>query len=283
MAWFTAKEWKNRLVEFAGRRSLKNVTTSETTLYDVTRSEGHVSQEGDAFSAATMNDLEQRISEGFSAAEEANSQLSSEISSMKQSFQDGVNTIYNKIVSCGVTPYNKTPTECAKAIQTIYDGRYSSGYSIGYNEGRTQGQNDVKGNPNNYGLYSKSQYDQNYNNGYNAGFSAGEAAASYSVENISSKLSAYASQNHGFRSSVSLSGYKYIIVCAIYQSGKTANFSSFSGCKCLAQTSWTAYGASTSIAVSAHLIILSDITGAVDVSASSTGTGNVSVRAFGFK
>lgn len=78
MAWFTAKEWKNRLVEFAGRRSLKNVTTNETTVYDVTRNEGQVSQEGDAFSAATMNDLEHRISEGFSAAEEANSQLSSE-------------------------------------------------------------------------------------------------------------------------------------------------------------------------------------------------------------
>lgn len=128
-----------------------------------------------------------------------------------------------------------------------------------------------------------SAIDKIYTDRYNAGFSAGEAAASYSVEDISSKLSAYASQNHGFRSSVSLSGYKYIIVCATYQSGKTANFSSFSGCKCLAQTSWTAYGASTSIAVSEHLIILSDITGAVNVSASSTGTGNVSVRAFGFK
>ena len=78
MAWFTAKEWKNRLVEFAGRRSLKNVSTNETTVYDVTRNEGQVSQEGDSFSATTMNDLEQRISEGFSAAEEANSQLSSE-------------------------------------------------------------------------------------------------------------------------------------------------------------------------------------------------------------
>ena len=79
MAWFTAKEWKNRLVEFAGRRSLKNVSTNETTVYDVTRNEGQVSQEGDAFSATTMNNLEQRISEGFSAAEEANSQLSSEL------------------------------------------------------------------------------------------------------------------------------------------------------------------------------------------------------------
>lgn len=80
MAWFTAKEWKNRLVEFAGRRSLKNVSTNETTVYDVTRNEGQVSQEGDSFSATTMNDLEQRISDAFSEAEEANTQLISEIS-----------------------------------------------------------------------------------------------------------------------------------------------------------------------------------------------------------
>lgn len=71
MAWFTAKEWKNRLVEFAGRRSLKNVSTNETTVYDVTRNEGQVSQEGDSFSATTMNDLEQRISDAFAEAEEA--------------------------------------------------------------------------------------------------------------------------------------------------------------------------------------------------------------------
>lgn len=79
MAWFTAKEWKNRLVEFAGRRSLKNVSTNETTVYDVTRNEGQVSQEGDSFSATTMNDLEQRISDAFAEAEEANTQLTSEL------------------------------------------------------------------------------------------------------------------------------------------------------------------------------------------------------------
>lgn len=82
MAWFTAKEWKNRLVEFAGRRSLKNVSTNETTVYDVTRNEGQVSQEGDSFSATTMNDLEQRISDAFAEAEEAN-QLISELQNLK--------------------------------------------------------------------------------------------------------------------------------------------------------------------------------------------------------
>lgn len=66
--WFSAKEWKARLVEFAGRRSLRNVANGETATYDVSRSEGQVSQEGDAFNTKNMNDLEQRISNGFANA-----------------------------------------------------------------------------------------------------------------------------------------------------------------------------------------------------------------------
>ena len=96
-------------------------------------------------------------------------ELNDEQESMKQSFQAGVDTIYNKMVSCGETPSSKSPTDIANKIQQMYDGRYSTGYSIGYNEGRTQGQNDVKGNPNGYGLYTQQQYDQNYNNGRTQG------------------------------------------------------------------------------------------------------------------
>lgn len=66
--WFTPKEWKARLVEFAGRRLLRNVANGETVTYDVSRSEGQVSQEGDAFNTQNMNDLEQRISNGFANA-----------------------------------------------------------------------------------------------------------------------------------------------------------------------------------------------------------------------
>lgn len=62
---FAKKTWKARLVEFAGRRALKNVSTEETVIYDVTRNEGTVSQAGDAFSAANMNDLENRIESEF--------------------------------------------------------------------------------------------------------------------------------------------------------------------------------------------------------------------------
>lgn len=66
--WFTPKEWKARLVEFAGRRLLRNVANGESTTYDVSRSEGQVSQEGDAFNTKNMNDLEQRIADGFAKA-----------------------------------------------------------------------------------------------------------------------------------------------------------------------------------------------------------------------
>lgn len=66
--WFITKEWKARLVEFAGRRLLRNVANGESTTYDVSRSEGQVSQEGDAFNTKNMNDLEQRISNGFAKA-----------------------------------------------------------------------------------------------------------------------------------------------------------------------------------------------------------------------
>ena len=62
---FVTKTWKDRLVEYAGRRKLKNVATGEEILIDVSRSEGTVNQAGDAFSAANMNNLEQRIKTEF--------------------------------------------------------------------------------------------------------------------------------------------------------------------------------------------------------------------------
>lgn len=64
---FVKKTWKDRLVEFAGRRNLTRVAGSvdSTLVVDVSRNEGVISQEGDAFSAANMNDLEQRIADAI--------------------------------------------------------------------------------------------------------------------------------------------------------------------------------------------------------------------------
>ena len=56
-----------------------------------------------------------------------------ELTEVKNSFQAGVNTLYNKCVSCGVTPSSKTPAVIANAIQVIHDNRYNEGYEDGQN------------------------------------------------------------------------------------------------------------------------------------------------------
>lgn len=101
--WFVAKEWKARLVEFAGRRMLRNVANGETTTYDVSRSEGQVSQEGDAFNTKNMNDLEQRVANGFADAKTAVDTLSRDLNAINdngaikgmEAREDGVYITYS--------------------------------------------------------------------------------------------------------------------------------------------------------------------------------------------
>lgn len=62
---FAKKTWKDRIVEFAGRRKLVNVSTGEIIVVDVSRNEGAVSRAGDTFSAENMNDIESRVYSGF--------------------------------------------------------------------------------------------------------------------------------------------------------------------------------------------------------------------------
>jgi hypothetical protein len=88
--WFTPKEWKARLVEFAGRRLLRNVANGESTTYDVSRSEGQVSQEGDAFNTKNMNDLEQRIANGFADAKTAVDTLSKDLQNKMSKYYGSV-------------------------------------------------------------------------------------------------------------------------------------------------------------------------------------------------
>ena len=77
---FRKKVWKDRLVEFAGRRKLTRVAGSieDQIIVDVARDEGAVSQQGDAFSEANMNDLENRIEEGFDDTIDRNNILDKE-------------------------------------------------------------------------------------------------------------------------------------------------------------------------------------------------------------
>ena len=66
------KVWKNRITEFPTRRTLTKEDGS-SEIVTVTRNEGTVSEEGDAFDADTMNNLEERIDAGFT---EVNRKLS---------------------------------------------------------------------------------------------------------------------------------------------------------------------------------------------------------------
>lgn len=61
---FVKKVWKNRISEYPTRRTLTKEDGS-TELVTVSRSEGTVSQEGDAFSADNLNDLESRVDNAF--------------------------------------------------------------------------------------------------------------------------------------------------------------------------------------------------------------------------
>lgn len=63
---FSKKTWLDRIAEYPTRRRLRKSDGSEE-LVTVAREEGTISQEGDAFSAANMNDLEERVSNEFDA------------------------------------------------------------------------------------------------------------------------------------------------------------------------------------------------------------------------
>ena len=104
---FVTKTWKDRLVEYAGRRKLKNVATGEEVLMDVSRSEGTVSQAGDAFSAANMNNLEQRIKNEFDTV---NSSLNILCSYSTEEINTGETWIDGKPIFRKVIAYDSTKT-----------------------------------------------------------------------------------------------------------------------------------------------------------------------------
>lgn len=54
-----------------------------------------------------------------------------EYNNIKQSFQDGCNTLVSKCTELGVTPISNSPIDIAQAIEDIYDNRYNEGYEDG--------------------------------------------------------------------------------------------------------------------------------------------------------
>lgn len=88
---FKKKTWADRMVEYAGRRKLTNISTKQSIICDVERSEGTISKEGDAFSSQNMNDLEQRIEDGFTEVKQTTDGINQNLASgqIEFSFQDG--------------------------------------------------------------------------------------------------------------------------------------------------------------------------------------------------
>jgi len=77
---FEMRTWKDRDVQFPGKRTLINASDN-TDMQDVvvSRAEGTVTKTGDLFSASVMNDLEQRI---FNAFDSIASDLTDEFDSI---------------------------------------------------------------------------------------------------------------------------------------------------------------------------------------------------------
>ena len=63
---FKKKTWLDRIAEYPTRRRLKKSNGTDE-IVTVSREEGTISQEGDAFSADNMNDLEKRIDDEFNS------------------------------------------------------------------------------------------------------------------------------------------------------------------------------------------------------------------------
>jgi hypothetical protein len=119
------------------------------------------------------------------------SDIDSTVTDMKTSFQDGVDTLVNKLKELGITPSENSPSGIAAAIQTLSETYYNIGYtaanetvtttSASYTAGVTQGHNDVIASPGGYGLITESDLETYGTGKYNSGYAAGKVAVNGSV------------------------------------------------------------------------------------------------------
>ena len=114
---YEKKEWKDRIAEYPTRRQLEK-SDGSSELVTVSRAEGNISQEGDAFSAENMNALEERISSGFA---EADSKiipvtfLSIMANTYGPLYQSG-NHIQGKLYAMNDTPKNKVSVKYSTIV-----------------------------------------------------------------------------------------------------------------------------------------------------------------------
>lgn len=149
MASFSTKTWVDRISEYPTRRTLtKENGTSE--IVTVSRSEGTISKEGDAFSAANMNNLETRINSAITS-------VNTDITALKKSVSDGKTLVAKAITDKGqATAANASFQTMSDNVRLMAGTQYAAGVTAA----------DNRANPNS----------TNYRTGYNAGYSAGAAA-----------------------------------------------------------------------------------------------------------
>lgn len=140
---FEKKTWTDRVAEFINRRTLTHEDGTEE-IVTVTRNEGSISVEGDAFNAETMNDLEQRIEDEFTT--------------LGKSVSDGKSLVASAITAQGIeTATNAEYSTMADNVGLAGNARYAAGVTAA----------DNRANPN------STNYKTGYNNGYSAGVVAG--------------------------------------------------------------------------------------------------------------
>lgn len=153
-AW-AKKVWKDRKTEYPTRRTLTKTNGSQE-IVTVARNEGNVSQEGDAFSAANMNDLEERIDAGFTAV---NGKFANKIDSNRFAMS-GTGSIsgFVKNNEVWLVIFNRisTPDSCVCVVSryadvvSVYTVSQSETMNIEYNN---QGTITVKYNGSTSGVY----------------------------------------------------------------------------------------------------------------------------------
>ena len=134
---FVKKTWKDRIAEFPTRRRLtKEDNTSE--LVTVAREEGTLSQEGDAFSAENMNDLESRIDEEFTALNGKLDNISTKIAEVtinvvaqeKTQIINALNT-YNTQIPSGICIVNFKPDNDRNYYSGVITQKINDTYGLG--------------------------------------------------------------------------------------------------------------------------------------------------------
>ncbi|WP_321028177.1 hypothetical protein [Eisenbergiella tayi] len=119
---FKKKTWVDRMVEYAGRRKITNVTTMAAQIVDVERAEGVVSEEGTAINAVNMNDLEQRTADAFSAVQQDIEGINSDLANGQIEFDlQGGKGVYRQKGADAWLPFSNT--------LVLMDGTASAAFS----------------------------------------------------------------------------------------------------------------------------------------------------------